>query len=400
MLAQGDRIAKVTLCATEHAGSRAIGLDWCLIMRRLHLCALPFLAATLAPAQQALPVAIVGLTHGHVQGFLHNLSHHQEVVLVGISEPDEALRAEYERQFHLDHKLFFASEETMLKSTHPKAILVYTAPAGHLAAIRVAAPMGIAAMVEKPLATTVEDALTIQKLSEDNRVPVLTNYETTWYASNAEATKMYGAGKIGAMRRMVFHDGHEGPKEIGVAPEFLGFLTDAKQNGGGALFDFGCYGADLAMVLMKGQLPLSVTAITHTDKPAVYPTIDDDSTILLQYPAAVADIEGSWNWPFQRKDMELYGATGYIDTVYVSTEITDHLRLRLPGEATEHAELAPALVAPENDPLTYLVAVLDGKLKPEHDLTSLDTNVSVVRILDAARRSAAEKRTIALGAAQ
>ena len=377
-----------------------MSLDWVVMMRPLSLLALPFLFATIATAQPATRVAIVGLTHGHVLGFLHNLPNHPEVALVGISEPDDALRAKYERQFHLDHALFFSSEQAMLMATHPKAILVYTAPAGHLAAIQVAAPMGIAAMVEKPLATTVEDALAIERLSRDNHVPVLTNYETTWYASNADATRMYDEGKIGAMRKMVFHDGHKGPKEIGVDPEFLAFLTDAKQNGGGALFDFGCYGADLATVLMKGQLPLSVTAITHTDKPAVYPTIDDDSTILLQYPAAMADIEGSWNWPFDRKDMELYGATGYINTVYVSTQVTNQMRVRLPGEATEHAELAPALVSPQNDPLTYLVAVLNGTLRPEHDLTSLDTNVTVVRILDAARRSATEKRTIALGAGQ
>ncbi len=354
-----------------------------------------------AGAQQTpTPVAIVGLTHGHVQGFLHNLPNHHEVALVGVSEPDAALRAKYEQKFHLAHALFFASEDAMLRATHPKAILVYTAAAGHFAAIQVAAPMGIAAMVEKPLATTVPDALAIQKLSVDNHVPVLTNYETTWYASNAEAARLYNQGKIGDLRRMVFHDGHKGPKEIGVDPEFLAFLTDAKQNGGGALFDFGCYGADLATVLMHGELPLTVTAVTHTDKPAIYRGIDDDSTILLQYPAAVADIEGSWNWPFDRKDMELYGATGIVDTVYVSTQVTDHLLERFAGEAQAHAETAPALPPPQNDPLSYLNAVLSGSFTPEHDLSALDTNVKVVRILDAARRSAAEHRTISLAGAQ
>ena len=28
------------------------------------------------------------------------------------------------------------------------------------------------------------------------------------------------------VRRVVVHDGHQGPKEIGVGPEFLRFLTD------------------------------------------------------------------------------------------------------------------------------------------------------------------------------
>lgn len=365
-------------------------------MRSLLTTSALFAFSVLASAQQPARVAIVGLTHGHVQGFLHNLPNHHEVQLVGISEPDAQLRAKYEKLYHFDSKLLFADEQAMLAATHPQAILVYTAPAGHLAAIQVAAPMHIAAMVEKPLATTVPDALAIQKLATQNNIPVLTNYETTWYASNIEAMRMADANKVGELRRIVVHDGHRGPKEIGVDPEFLSFLTDAKQNGGGALFDFGCYGADLATVLMHGDLPLSVTAITHTDKPAVYPHIDDDSTILLQYPKAVADLEGSWNWPFDRKDMEIYGATGYVDTVYVSGRVTDHLRLRLPGEKEEHPEIAPALASPQDDSLNYLVAVLNGSLHPQGDLTALDTNVKVVRILAAARESAATGRTVKL----
>ena len=65
-------------------------------------------------------------------------------------------------------------------------------------------------------------------------------------------------GAIGELRKVVVHDGHEGPKEIGVGPEFLGWLTDPKLNGGGALFDFGCYGADLMTYLTDGARPLTV----------------------------------------------------------------------------------------------------------------------------------------------
>ena len=39
--------------------------------------------------------------------------------------------------------------------------------------------------------------------------------------------------------------------------------TDPKQNGGGALIDFGCYGANLATWLMRRALPNSVTAVTQ-----------------------------------------------------------------------------------------------------------------------------------------
>ncbi len=362
-----------------------------------------FLAALLAtagsaPAQTAAPirVAIVGLVHGHVQGFLHNLPSHPEITLVGISEPDAALRQHYIDRTHLPANLFFPTEAAMLQSTHPQAILVYTSTAGHRAAIEQAAPLHIAAMVEKPLATTVEDALAIQAVAQKYNIPVLTNYETTWYASNTEAANILAAGKIGDLRKLVVHDGHQGPKEIGVGPEFLGWLSDPKQNGGGALFDFGCYGIDLATWIMHGELPLTVTAVTLHIKPQIYPNVDDDSTVVLTYPHAQAIIQGSWNWPFSRKDMEIYGATGYVDTLYEDHNPGAKLRVRLTGEKTEHIETAPALAPPQNESLNYLTAVLAGTLKPQHDLTSLDTNVAVVRILDAARRSAQTGRAVSL----
>jgi predicted dehydrogenase len=351
-----------------------------------------------AQAQTAAPVrvAIVGLVHGHVQGFLHNLASHPEIALVGISEPDPALRQKYIAKTHLSGDLFFATEAEMLKKTQPQAILVYTSIAGHRAAIEEAAPRHIAAMVEKPLATTVEDALAIQALSERYNVPVLTNYETTWYNSNTAAVKMLEEGKIGDLRKLVVHDGHEGPKEIHVDPEFFDWLTDPKLNGAGAMFDFGCYGADLATWIMHGELPTTVTAVALQLKPQIYPNVDDDSTIVLTYPHAQAILQGSWNWPFARKDMEVYGATGYVDTLYEDAGPGVKLRMRLTGEKAEHVETAPALTAPQNDSLNYLAAVLGGSLKPQHDLTSLDTNIVVVRILDAARRSAQTGKTIYL----
>jgi glucose-fructose oxidoreductase len=351
-----------------------------------------------ANAQAAPPirVAIVGLVHGHVQGFLHNLPSHPDIQLVGIAEPDAALRRKYVASTHLPENIFFPTEAAMLQSTHPQAILVYTSIAGHRAAIEQAAPLHIAVMVEKPLATTVEDALAIERLAQKYNVPVLTNYETTWYNSNTAAADILASGKIGDLRKLVVHDGHRGPQEIGVGPEFLTWLTDPKQNGAGALFDFGCYGVDLATWIMHGELPLTVTAITLHIKPQIYPNVDDDSTILLTYPHAQAIIQGSWNWPFDRKDMEIYGATGYVDTLYQDGAPGIKLRIRLPGEHSETIEDAPALVPPQNDSLNYLTAVLNGTLHPQHDLTSLETNVAVVRILDAARRSAQTGRTISL----
>ena len=202
---------------------------------------------------------------------------------------------------------------------------------------------------------------------------------------------MLESGKIGPLRKLVVHDGHNGPKEIGVSPDFAAWLTDPVENGAGAMFDFGCYGVDLATWLMHGEAPLSVTATALHIKPDVYPKVEDDSTILLTYPKAQAIIQGSWNWPFARKDMEVYGATGY-----AITEAATGIRTRFATEPAEQKTEAPPLQYPRQDSFDYLAAVLRGELNSHGDLTSLDTNMVVMQILDAANQSAKTGRTISL----
>ena len=338
-----------------------------------------------------LRVAIVGLEHGHVEGFLSALPQHSDVELVGIAATDPDLFAKYKSKYSLADTLFYRSEANMIEKTHPQAILVYTSIGEHRHAIEIAAQYGVSVMVEKPLTISLEDALAIRDTARRYKIHVLVNYETTWYASNRAAYDEAQSGRLGAVRRIVIHDGHQGPKEIGVPPEFLSWLTDPEQNGAGALYDFGCYGADLATWLMHGQSPLTVTAVLNHDKPEIYPRVDDDATVVLAYPHAQAVIQASWNWPFGRKDMEVYGATGYAITV-----AADKVRLRHEHDSDERLTTASSLSSPYNNSLSYLAAVVRGRLEPRGDLTALDTNIVVMQILDAARESARTGKTVQL----
>jgi predicted dehydrogenase len=377
-------------------------------------------AAMPAQGQQTgsapLRVAVVGLVHGHVEGFLSALPNHHDVELVGIADPDPALAAKYEKKYELDHGLFFLDMDKMIEARHPQALLVYTSIGDHRKVIESAARHGVSVMVEKPLTISLDDALAIRKVAREAHIHVLVNYETTWYASNQAAYSEARQGKLGEIRRVVIHDGHQGPKEIGVPPEFLGFLTDPAQNGAGALYDFGCYGADLMVWLMHGETPLTVTAVLNHDKPDIYPNVDDDATVVLTYPHTQAVIQASWNWPFGRKDMEVYGATGYAITVG-----SDKLRVRYEHDDEEQQTSWAPLTPPFNDSLSYLVAVMNGKFTPWGDpppagLTpgkpdkpvatgsvgivgeqgALETNVIVMQILDAARESARTGKTVRL----
>jgi len=349
------------------------------------------MGCSLVFAQQPVRVAIVGLEHGHVSGFLHAFPQQHEIELVAIVDPDAALRAKYEQEFHLDHGLFFAGLDEAVAAKHPQALLVYTPIGEHRNVIEAAAAKGLDVMVEKPLTLSVDDALAIRKAAREHHIQVLVNYETTWYSSNRAVYEMVKQGKLGDLRKVVVHDGHQGPEEIGVQPEFLKWLTDPAQNGAGALYDFGCYGADLMTWLMHGEAPLSVTAVAQTDKPDKYSRVDDDATIVLRYPHAQAVLMPSWNWPFGRKDTEVYGTKGYAIAVNPAV-----VRTRFSEKAPEETMTAPPLTPPEDTSLNYLAAVLRRELKPQGDLTALDTNMVVVQILDAARESAKTGKTVEL----
>ncbi|MGC1370783.1 MAG: Gfo/Idh/MocA family oxidoreductase, partial [Candidatus Sulfotelmatobacter sp.] len=105
-----------------------------------------------APAANRNPlrVGIVGLVHGHVQGFFEHSLHDPAIELVGIAEPDQAPFARYSKQFGIDQNLFFPNLEEMLTRTHPQAVLVYTNTYDHRRVVEICARHGVHVMMEKP----------------------------------------------------------------------------------------------------------------------------------------------------------------------------------------------------------------------------------------------------------
>ena len=306
------------------------------MQRRTFLGALA--AATMCgAAPPPLRLGMAGLVHGHAAGFLARYRDSGEVELVGIAEPDRDVAARYIKRSRLDPSTIYPSVEAMLDEARPQAVVAFTSTAGHLAVVSACASRKIPVMMEKPLTVSLEQARAIERAAAEADIPVLVNYETTWYPSNHAAYALARETKaLGEIRKVVIHDGHRGPKEIGVQPEFLAWLTDPDKNGAGALFDFGCYGANLMTWLMDDARPTSVTAVTRRFKPEIYPQVDDEATIILEYPGAQAIIQASWNWPFDRKDMEIYGRTGQVQTV-----AQNGLRVRLAGKQEETRQASP-----------------------------------------------------------
>jgi predicted dehydrogenase len=365
-------------------------------MRIILTCALTTLGLlATSPAGSArqpapLRLAIAGLVHGHVGGFLRGAQGRQDLQIVGVFDPDRTLLDGYAKQYKLPESALFTDLAAMLTKTRPEAVASFTNTADHPMVVEAAASRQIHVMMEKPLALGNADAQRIKRAAERGAIQVLVNFETTWYPSHGSMWSLIKErGEVGEIRKMVAMDGHSGPKAIKVQAEFLDWLRDPVRNGAGALYDFGCYGANLMTWMMDNQRPVAVTATTQQFQPETYPKVDDEATILVEYPKAQGIIQASWNWPFNRKDFEVYGQRGWAIATGGNT-----LRVALPGQP-DHPVTPDPRPADQKDSISHLLAVVRGTVKP-NALSSLENNMIATEILDAARESARTRKRVVL----
>jgi len=337
-----------------------------------------------------LRIVIDGMVHDHVNWILGRKIK-GDIEIVGIAEPNRSLAEAYAKRYGFSMDLVYPDLDKAVEATKPEGVLAFNAVFDHLKTVEYCAPRGIHVMVEKPLAANLQQANKMAALAQKHKIHLLTNYETTWYGSNELAYTMVKSEKrIGEIQKIHFHTGHQGPVEIKCKPEFLAWLTDPVLNGGGALMDFGCYGANLTTWLLQGEEPESVTAVIQHTKPEIYPKVDDDATILLSYKKSQVIIQASWNWPYGRKDMEIYGQTGQL----ICKDGTQMILQERDKKEAQSIQ-ASALPADRNDPFVYFAQVIGGSIKMStHDPSSLENNIIVMKILEAAKQSAAKGQTL------
>ena len=342
------------------------------------------------PEYKPLQVAVIGLVHTHVHGILGRAKV-GDIKIVAIVEPNKLLAEKYAKQYGFSLDIVFNTMKEMISKVTPEAVSTFSTTFDHLSVVEFFAPRGIHVMVEKPLAVNLTHAKKMMNLAQKHNIKLLTNYETTWYGTHQKAwSEIIEQKKAGDLRKIVFHTGHQGPFEIGCNKEFTDWLCDPVLNGGGALTDFGCYGANLATWLMRGQKPLSVSCITQQIKPEIYPRVEDEATILLTYPKTQVIIQASWNCPFSRKNTEIYGQHGYL-----ICEDRNNLNYRWKDSKQQVNEMIPENMAPFNDPFSFLTVVVRKTITFQpFDLSSLENNMVVMEILDAAKESAQKGVTI------
>lgn len=355
-------------------------------MNKIIRIVLAWLIITAVQATEPKPpvqLAIIGLDHDAAGDFISRARARTDVQLVGIVEPNPALIKSYVQLLNLSTNCFYPDLETLLAKTNAQAVAVFTTTLRHRAVTEACAAHKIDVMLEKPLAVNMDDALAMAAAARSNGTQIVVNYETSWYSSIGTAyTIAHKQHSIGDLRKIIVIAGNQGPKDAGCSDVFLDWLTNPALNGGGALTDFGCYGADMITWFMDGQRPESVFAESNHFKPEVYPKVEDEATIVLTYPRLQGIVQASWNLPFSERNLQIYGTTGYVFAPQM-----DLLRLRTAGTEESELELQtqpePGLMA---DDISYFIAVVRREIKPTGP-SSLQANLVTTEILDAARKS-------------
>jgi predicted dehydrogenase len=328
-------------------------------------------------------LAIVGLDHDHVWELLRYIGKESDAELVAIAESQPALAKEAKSKVP-DSVKFYADYVAMLDEAKPDAVIVTTANDRHLEILRECAKRHIHYSVEKPMATNAADAREMERLAKQAGIKVMVNYWNAWVAPTHELFHRVKDRQLGEVQKIIVQYGHGGPKEIGVSQYFADWLYDPVKNGGGAIMDFGCYGAEWA-VWLKGR-PKGVMATAQKLKVEQHNKVDDDSTILLDYPDATVIIEASWDWPYDMGRVQVFGPKGSLlatgrELFYRSSDD----RSTMTGLEGERVSLnAPPRET--SNPISYFLDCIRHD-KPIEDPLSTGLNVQVMEILDAARES-------------
>jgi predicted dehydrogenase len=359
---------------------------------RFAISTMALLSAIQSLAQgDKIRVAVVGLDHDHVWGLLGDLASDPQSDFVGIAESNPELVSKAKAQVPSGVK-FYSDYVRMLDAAKPQAVIITTENEKHLEIVRECAKRHIHVSMEKPMATSARDAREMQRLADEAGIKLMVNYWNAWVPSSHGLFHRVKAGDIGPVQKIIVQYGHQGPKEIGVSPQFADWLYDPAKNGGGALMDFGCYGAEWALWL-KGR-PTRVYATARTIKTDQHNHVEDDATIVLDYPDATVIVEPSWDWPYGMDRVYVFGSKGSLlatrDDLFFRAQSAEK-----PATPDGDRVVVDPASRETSNPVAYFLSHIRTNQPIEDPLTAT-LNVQVMEILDAARESVRTGRAVDL----
>jgi 1,5-anhydro-D-fructose reductase (1,5-anhydro-D-mannitol-forming) len=193
-----------------------------------------------------------------------------------------------------------------LAGSDATAVYIATPVFMHAAQTVEALRAGRHVLCEKPMALNYDEALAMQRASEDTRCTLGIAYYRRMYPKVDRARELIEAGVIG---RPVFAEAtaHDWFNPLGTS---RAWLADPKQSGGGPLRDIGSHRIDL-MNYLFGKPINAIGRMTTLVQPL---EVEDNATVTIEYEGGVRGVvDVRWHSRVVRDEFRVRGTDGEID---------------------------------------------------------------------------------------
>lgn len=358
-----------------------------------------------------IKAVIIGFAHMHVNEIALYLSEQPDTELAGCTdiplELEEQTQGRYTRAWNRRNVCetyqvpYFATVEELLDTVKPDIAYILTDNAGKPAAVEQCACRGVDVCIEKPMAASLSEALRIRKIVQETGIEAVVNWPTTWRPTGHQLKQALELETAGPLLKLSYLNGHTGP--LGTGARHRGVSAAAEEMtpeqrahtwwynaryGGGAFLDIGCYGC----MYSRWFQPEPACGVQALAMNLGTPEADcpDNVALLIRYPHAMTTAEGTWTVP---QAAIPGGPTAFCrDGVIFYVRENGGLRLRAVDRLGNPLEI-PVLELPDrfrNMAWHYAAHRMEGT--PFHPTVTLEQNVQVLALLDAAMASARSGR--------
>jgi len=358
------------------------------------------------PDMKHARVAGISFDHMHMGDMLRLVHDHPRAAIAGVQDPDPARMARAIADFAIPAERTFTDVDACMAAARPDLVVLCSSPTAHARDVERLAPHGAAILVEKPFASSVDDARRMIAACEAAGVTLAINWPLAWYPCHVTTHRLIGEGLIGDPLEVHFYDGNRGPlyhlaDKVEVSPEEVerqkpGSWWYKRAAGGGSLLDYLGYGATLGTWFLRGEVPIEVTSVVD-QTPGI--EVDQHSITVCRYARGLSRLETRWGtltdpWTHQPQPKCGFIVVGSHGTIS-SYDFERHVTVQTRDDPAPRPVPVDELPEDRSDPIGYLLGRLGAGLAPEGPLDPATCLVGQ-RIVDSAVRSAAEKRTVAI----
>lgn len=287
----------------------------------------------------ALRVGVLSFAHYHANFWSEAFADDSRVELAGIWDDDTARLETSASRFPVAaHSDLDALMDTV------DAVAVCCETSRHRALIEAAAARGLPILCEKPLATTLDDALAIERLVDDKSIRFVQSFPKRLDPASLEIRRLIQSGELGEVRMVRIRHGHSHAMDEDFTK---GWWTRPELSGGGTLIDEGVHAFDLLRWLF-GEPDSIHASVSHFHGLPV----EDAALVHLRWPnGLLADVSTSWSFAGAHDSVEVYGSTGTallagVDLASRDLSMAPYLRIARNGSnAWEQLPIVPRFVA-------------------------------------------------------